>query len=327
MNIIYKILLKFRNYSERKFSLIKHIDCEKRPQVASDMIYDLLISEKPCMISRLGGVELHCLTNYLGVKKGPFHLFRFITGKSDAWWWIPKRIFEMKNNAGFFSADDPKYIERFCKLLLDDISYIDILGSWQTRESYISDRLVGAKKVLLPFLEPYWGDQPWSRALQGKKVLVVHPFAQLIEKQYHNNRTKLFVNPDVLQPFQLKTLKSVQSIGGISNGFSSWFDALDWMKNEIDKIDYDICIIGCGAYGLHLAAHVKRQGKKAIHLGGATQLMFGIKGKRWEDPMYGVNEWNIPTNFYVHLFNGFWVKPDASFRPDKADSVEGACYW
>lgn len=47
----------------------------------------------------------------------------------------------------------------------------------------------------------------------------------------------------------------------------------------MDKIDYDICLIGCGAYGFPLAAHAKRKGKKAVHLGGALQLLFGIKGK------------------------------------------------
>lgn len=36
------------------------------------------------------------------------------------------------------------------------------------------------------------------------------------------------------------------------------------MKSEIDKCDYDVCLIGCGAYGFPLAAHVKHKGKQAI---------------------------------------------------------------
>lgn len=51
------------------------------------------------------------------------------------------------------------------------------------------------------------------------------------------------------------------------------------MQDEISKEDYDICLIGCGAYGFSLAAYVKRCGKQAIHMGGALQLLFGIKGK------------------------------------------------
>jgi hypothetical protein len=88
------------------------------------------------------------------------------------------------------------------------------------------------------------------------------------------------------------------------------------MKSEIDKIDFDIAIIGCGAYGFPLAAHVKRIGKKAIHLGGPTQMLFGIKGKRWiENPNF--NE----------IINEHFVFPNDSERIPNANKVEGACYW
>ena len=32
-----------------------------------------------------------------------------------------------------------------------------------------------------------------------------------------------------------------------------------------------------------MANEIKKMGKVAIHLAGATQLMFGIVGKRWEE--------------------------------------------
>ena len=62
---------------------------------------------------------------------------------------------------------------------------------------------------------------------------------------------------------------------------ADWFAARDSMKRQIDKIDFDIAIIGCGAYGMFLAQYVKSLGKKAVHTAGATQLLFGIKGERW----------------------------------------------
>ena len=77
-------------------------------------------------------------------------------------------------------------------------------------------------------------------------------------------------------------LKAVQTAGGNQTEFKDWFEALEYMEQEIDKIDYDIVLLGCGAYGFPLAAHCKRMGKQAIHLGGVLQLLFGIKGKRWE---------------------------------------------
>lgn len=60
----------------------------------------------------------------------------------------------------------------------------------------------------------------------------------------------------------MQTIKAVQSIAGNPVGFSTWFEALDWMKSEIDKKDFDIALLGCGAYGVPLAAHIKQNGKK-----------------------------------------------------------------
>ena len=133
----------------------------------------------------------------------------------------------------------------------------------------------------------------------------------------------------MLPDFQeLILIKAIQSSGnGDGNNFNSWFDALDFMKAEIDKVDYDICLIGAGAYGLPLAAHVKRNGKKSIHLGGALQLLFGIKGKRWENNSYGVKEWGIPYGAYLRLINEYWVRPLEEEKPNNAETVEGACYW
>ncbi len=71
----------------------------------------------------------------------------------------------------------------------------------------------------------------------------------------------------------------MQGIGGVCNeGFKDWFDAFEYMKAEINKSNYDICILGCGAYGFPLAAHVKRMGKKAIHMGGSNSKCYlGLK--------------------------------------------------
>ena len=84
------------------------------------------------------------------------------------------------------------------------------------------------------------------------------------------------------------------------------------MECEIDKADFDVALIGCGAYGFPLAAHCKRIGKQGIHIGGSLQLYFGIKGKRWDN--HG-------------LYNEFWVSPDESEQPKNLSRVEGGCYW
>ena len=81
----------------------------------------------------------------------------------------------------------------------------------------------------------------------------------------------------------------------------------------------DVAIIGCGAYGFPLAAKLKQAGKQAIHLAGATQLLFGIKGKRWEE--------NTAFAYVQKFFNDAWVYPSDEDKPKAADKVEGGCYW
>ena len=296
------------------------------PDVASDVIYDRLMDSAPFMIARYGGCELYSVTNYQGVQKGWRGIVDFIRAKQDPWWWIKGRLFELSNNAGFFPIQEWA-LKQYSELLLEDSRDLDVLASFCPKEYLVKDLIEHLPTISIFLLEPWFSTRPWTRALENKNVLVVHPYSELIEEQYKNNREQLFPNSQILPKFNLKTVKAVQSLGGKSDAFSSWFDALDYMKSEIDKHDYDICIIGCGAYGFHLAAHVKRMGKKAIHLGGVTQILFGIKGKRWEDPEYCIPEIGISKGFYTKMFNDYWVKPGDVYRPKNADSVEGGCYW
>lgn len=327
MNIFIELLLRrLRFLYLRKHPKYYSLEREIDPQKSSDIIYDLLCSPNSCMIARYGMVEFNCLLNYLGVRHGKKDYCGFIEGKVFPWWWTRETIFKMTNNAGFFPST-PGNLGRFSKLLLEDTKDLDVLASWINDEKTLEQDLQKVKKIFLPYLEPYWSKEPWTKALKGKNVLVVHPFSSLIEQQYKEKRKYLFKNEKVLPEFNLITFKAIQSMGGDGNGFNSWFEALQWMKSEISKIEFDICIIGCGAYGFHLAAHVKRLGKKAIHMGGATQLLFGIRGKRWDDVNYGVNEWGLPSGFYVDLVNEYWVRPGEAERPKNADSVENACYW
>lgn len=70
----------------------------------------------------------------------------------------------------------------------------------------------------------------------------------------------------------------------------------------------------------YASAHVKRMGKKAVHMGGSLQLLFGIKGKHWENPDYN------PVYNYAQLVNEHWVYPAEEEKPKNALSVEGGCY-
>ena len=326
MNNIFRYILKaLRKVNVKIFNLqtLKKPSCEQDPEIVSKIIYDKLLDEKPCMIGRFGAFELATMVNYLGVKEQKNSIWNFITGKQEQWWWNEKLLTHMQNNAGFFPPTEEK-ISQFCELMLQDIKEVDVLGSWLADENYFLEK-IKANRVRLLLLEPFWTEISWMKALDNKKVLVVHPFKETILCQY-KKRENLFHNKTILPNFKtLNVIKAVQSIGGDSD-YNDWFEALDWMKNEIDKCDYDICLIGAGAYGFSLAAHVKRQGKKSVHLGGSLQLLFGIKGKRWEDDSFGEQTFG-KKNTYKNLMNHFWVYPSLDEKPNQAKQVEDACYW
>ncbi len=284
---------------------------------ASELISQTLTSNKPAMIARLGANELLCMTNYLGVKDPAKYknVRGYISSQAPPWWWNKSTLAQMQDCAGFFPVRLDK-IEQFCEMMIEDLQNVDILGSWLKEESFFSKELCNAKKVMLEDLEPFFTKDPWTNALENKRVLVVHPFAKTIKSQFER-REKLFNNA-LLPPFELEVLKAVQSIAGQKTEFEDWFAALDSMKEQLTKKHFDICILGCGAYGFPLASYVKNMGKQAIHLGGATQLLFGIKGARWEQYIV------YP---YSNLFNEYWVRPSNIETPQKSDLVEGGCYW
>lgn len=294
---------------------------EENIDKANTLIYNLLSSPKPCMVARFGAFELSTIVNYLGVTVKEHSTIKYIKGEEPEWWWNKSLMKFMQNNAGFFPSTTEN-LTRFSRLMLEDAKQVDILGSWQRSEYYIWDYMKPEIiKVDRDNMNPFFSNCPWTKILKGKNVLVIHPFSETIQKQYQR-RNLLFTNNDILPDFNLYTIKAVQSLGGESNGFKDWFEALDWMKAEIDKIDYDVCLLGCGAYGFPLAAHVKRRGKKAVHIGGALQLYFGIKGKRWESEGYK----NGP-NDYSKIFNQYWVRPSSDETPSTANNVENNCYW
>jgi hypothetical protein len=287
-------------------------------QEANARIRQLLESPDPCMIARFGNNELRTIENFLAIQEQGallLNLRRYLTGETGPWWWDDRTAREMKLGAGFFPVT-PMNLERFSRLSIEDASQIDVLGSWLLAESRLGERLK-AVRVPLRDLEPYFHTDPWSEALQGRRVLVIHPFETSIRSQYAKRR-ELFQNPKVLPDFELMTFPSVQTIGGTSSRFHDWFEALDDMKRGIAALSFDIAIIGAGAYGMPLAAFIKRDlRRKAVHLGGATQILFGIRGKRWD----GMAEYS------QDLYNEHWARPLAIETPEAAVKIEGGCYW
>ena len=278
----------------------------------NDYIYDLIQQNKPFMVCRFGNTELQTVVGNLRVK---------IMGHSaEADAYLDKWFTRLGKDSGFFPVEE-KYLDQFTQCILDAYQQADLLAMWHLNmEDFVIDEYKPQVDITYLFrLEPWLAEcRPWSAALRGKKVLVIHPFEDTIQSQY-KKRELLFPGTEILPAFELKTKKAVQTLcGERDERFDTWFEALEYMYKEALKIDFDVAIIGCGAYGMPLAAKLKQAGKQTIHLGGATQLLFGIKGRRWEE--------NYPSKI-ARCFNDAWVYPLDSEKPKNGGTVEQGCYW
>ncbi len=92
--------------------------------------------------------------------------------------------------------------------------------------------------------------------------------------------------------------------------------ALADLKTRMDAADFDVALVGAGAFSLPLVTHARRRGKVGVHLGGTLQVLFGVYGGRWKD-----------NKDYQHFINGSWVRPDETETPPTVHKIENACYW
>jgi hypothetical protein len=211
--------------------------------------------------------------------------------------------------------------DTFLELYIESVKKSDINCFWMNsnldvKQNEIFDILSpNSHKVNHRTVEPYFLNSPWSLNLNGKKVLVINPFSYSIKQQYLKIKN-IWGDKKVLPDFDLITYKSVQSVGEL-RPHSSWIESLNIMKEDISKIDFEIALLGCGTYGLPLVNFIKNDLKKSsIYVGGAIQIMFGIRGQRWDNH----DEIN-------KFFNENWVYPNELETPENYKILEGGCYW
>ena len=275
-------------------------------------------SGQPFMVTRFGSGVLGTAIDYrLQLSTKTF--LKYIFGAIDSLDLQRHNIYNLCNYDGFYPPNHDEIMRYGC-LIYNTLTEIDAFATIMKQERFFANELSNKVRCKFRDLEPFHHDTPWTSVLEGKKVLVIHPFVNTIEYQYKYNREKIFQNKKCLPEFDLKLLRAVQNIT-ISNDpydqYNTWFDAYNFMCSKIDNIEFDIAILGCGAYGMPLAAYIKRMGKQSIHIGGSLQYLFGIRSKRAEEENPEV------ASFY----NDAWVRPFDEDRPDGYKKIEDGCYW
>lgn len=283
------IKITFKKKYPPKFFANKIVHSGKR---GNCILSDLIKSNKPFSAIRMGYSELLAVDWYLKNKN------------QENLHFPEEKIKFLRQNAGFFLPNDvvlKKYCEDFIKIVRNSDLLFTVL--YFPMESNV---IKAAKPKILAHADTichsvFEYKEPWVQYLEGKKVLIIHPFENTIKNQFPKLKT-LFKNPKLAPSYELITLKTLQTIDEEYKNYNykDWFEALEYMYGEIDKKDFDIAIIAGGAYGMFLANYIKERGKQAIEMCGTTQLLFGIKGARWDE---------------INLYNENWVRPLDEERP------------
>lgn len=289
-------------------------------QEANDLVLSKMKTGAPILVGKFGTIELDALEQYNSYKYQNYDMSTVLDIIKCKYPCYNREEFYMEglcSNAGFF-PNSSDLLKSFYDEYIQSMKQLDVLGSYIYQEKYFFHLFPNADLINIDgYLYPFFYKNPWTKHLKGKRVLVVHPFQREIEAQY-KKRKQIWgeIADDILPDFKLITYKSVQSILDSETPYSTWFHALNQMKHDIANIEFDIALVGCGAYGLPLASFCKLLGKQAIHLAGSTQILFGILGKRWLD-----------NPKFLPYFNEHWIHPYEDSKPKRANTIENGCYW
>jgi hypothetical protein len=262
---------------------------------------------RPGAAGKIGAGEMAALRHY----------WRHANASGHCEFWPGRVSRNLHRNAGVYPPE-PAIFSRFCQAYARALQSLDVLAVWFNFGEHAARRRLMPRATLteLDALEPYYNSRPWSEHLAGKRVLVVSPFAATVEAQYRRRLEIWRAKPEVLPEFELRTVRVPLSSYLANPQYPDWFAALDAMRRQIESAPFDAAIVGAGAWSIPLVAYAKAFGSWATHLGGVTQVLFGIRGRRWE------------RNERIMAFcNEAWVRPSASETPNNVQGVEGGCYW
>jgi hypothetical protein len=312
-----RILKKLRKIYREKHGissgLIKSLDkINISVEQYNTLLSNAIKTQTPFMVSRFGSAEINWFLNYKILSKNILWRYKaFITLEIDDYIKEKSIINDMT-----FLPTNIQATSNYIREVDSSIPQIDVLGSWLYQEqSSVIKFQKNTRFIYLGHLEPYYSNSPWSTSLKGKKVLVIHPMKSSIEAQYRK-REKIFSNTDILPEF---TLEVLQAPYFDDPRFGSWGKIMEFYKKEVLKYNFDVAILGCGSWGMPLAAYIKKMGKVSVHLGGSTQLLFGIIGSRWE------TLW--PEFRELNLVNEHWVRPQPEETPNWASGYDKNSYW
>jgi hypothetical protein len=237
----------------------------------------------------------------------------------------------MELHAGIWPSNKTM-LDKWVFQMIEAIRLCDVLvAGWYEplkaqEETLLNQTNTLAPRIPLRSLEPYYvnAEKRWTALLAGQRVAVISSFAETIHDQIDKANQIWPTATDSLLPSNVEWVPIrtgyapilAQGVAHWPPKVTSWDVAVDFVVKRVVESKASIALIGCGGLGMLIGAELKKRGVIAIVLGGATQVLFGIKGQRWANH-------SVISKFW----NDAWVYPKATETPGGASLIEGGCYW
>lgn len=246
--------------------------------------------------------------------------------------WPEGRRAVLERNAGVFPSDTES-VKRWAAAYTRAIRASSVLAvGWhppivKEEASLLSRWEWKGVKVPLRSLEPYYVEKDrWTDLLADNHVCVVTSFAQTAAAQVKKGESvvwgkqagRLWGNSATQWSFVQTGYAPSLAYGraGWEDSPESWEEAVENTVSAVLKSGARIVLIGCGGLGMIIGDRLRAAGKICIVMGGAIQVLFGIKGHRWE-------KHPVISEFWGEE----WVWPSVEETPRGAGMVEEGCYW
>ena len=264
-------------------------------------IIESILHKKPKSFGKIGSVESSYINHYLDG-----YDFKYISKKYNN---------QLYANAGIYIKDDSDF-QNWSEMYINAIKNTDFLLQWSDSDKKLLGKIKRKDNISRSFigLEPFTlNSSGWHYFLKDKKVLCISPFSKSIQKNIKNYNF-IWNNAHIGQLYTIQT-----SYPEILEGKNpiSWKIKLQNVVDEINKVDFDVATIGYGGFSLIIGEYIRSLGKTSIHLGGANQILYGIKGKRWD------------KNFEKYSWYGgnHWIRPAKNEVPEFSKMIEDGAYW
>jgi len=223
-------------------------------------------------------------------------------------------------DSGVFPADRGQF-EEFVQVYRQSLQSLDGVCLWQTEPFWRDYEIKATQRwcpqalqISLECLSPF----SVLEAIAETRWLVISPFTKTMQRQ-------VVQLPEIFRDFPwAKKLARRQHhcqflrcplFSYLENSpYSSWSEGLKKLGQELQSMEFDVALVGAGAWSLPLLSLIRQMGRKGIHLGGSTQIAFGIKGRRWDE-------------YWGSHYNEFWVRPSPEETPAGHEKKEKGCYW